>query len=162
MTSFTPRYDQPVTLRELDELEPEILSAEIARLQNSIAHLRRSNDELRAFLKDDEAVDPETRREFEDCIVENEETLLRQTERIEMLRLTLQAKVGVDAANPHYALRSASPTAPLAPVSGTSTLSAPPPVSGRSEEAPAARGTEGRAAGGVDGVEGGEEDGVYL
>ncbi|GAA5910507.1 hypothetical protein JCM5296_003681 [Sporobolomyces johnsonii] len=170
MTSFTPRYDQPVTLRDLSQLEPELLSAEIARLQNSIAHLRRSNDELRAFLQqegDDEGLDQETRKEFEDCVGENEETILRQTERIEMLRLALEAQVGVSAANPHYDALSSSSSAPRPPApsspSGASTLTAPPEGSGRSMEAPAAPGTEGREAGGVNGAGGGAgENGMYL
>jgi len=38
--------------------------------------LRRSNEELRNFLKDDEvAEDEETKREFEETIKENEETV---------------------------------------------------------------------------------------
>jgi len=39
--------------------------------------LRSSNDELRNFLKDDEMTeDEETKREFEDTIKENDETML--------------------------------------------------------------------------------------
>lgn len=97
-STFRTRYDQPVTLGELETLEPELLVngpslspeywldwfanlvgawTEISRLQNSLKHLRRSNDELRNFLKDDEMTeDEETKREFEDTIKENDETML--------------------------------------------------------------------------------------
>ncbi|BGP33810.1 hypothetical protein JCM10296v2_005615 [Rhodotorula toruloides] len=34
---------------------------------------------------------------------ENEETIAAQQERITMIRLALEEKIGIDAANPHYA-----------------------------------------------------------
>jgi len=110
MPPFRPTHDQPVTLAQLRLLEPELLvggelpsppvppslphrpakrakltyaphaHAEISRLENSIAHLERSNVELAAFVRgedggDGEELDDETRREFEDSVKENEETM---------------------------------------------------------------------------------------
>jgi predicted transcriptional regulator len=51
--------------------------AEVARLQNSIKHLERSNEELQAFCKeaDEEELDEETKREFDQSVKENEETM---------------------------------------------------------------------------------------
>ncbi|GAA6050572.1 hypothetical protein JCM3770_001468 [Rhodotorula araucariae] len=143
MPPFTPAHDQPVTLAQLRLLEPELLSngalpsrpappvrprartradaaralhTEIARLQNSIAHLERSNGELRAFVRgegddDGDSLDDDTRREFEDTVRENEETIACQQERIEMIRVALEEQVGVDARNPHYIVAGSAPTA---------------------------------------------------
>lgn len=51
---------------------------EIARLENSIAHLERSNQELRDAVREEQAgtdVDEDAVREFEAAIKENEETM---------------------------------------------------------------------------------------
>ena len=47
--------------------------AEISRLENSLAHLRESNDALREALTEEE--DVEARREFADAVQENEQTM---------------------------------------------------------------------------------------
>lgn len=49
-------------------------------MENSIAHLERSNVELRAFARGEgdaegEALDDDTRREFGDTVNENDETM---------------------------------------------------------------------------------------
>ena len=96
-TTFKPVHQQPVTLQQLIELEPELLTAgerhfqsstgfitvlkrketEASRLQNSLSHLERSNRELQACLVGDdddlsEELDPDERAEFEASIKENE------------------------------------------------------------------------------------------
>ncbi|GAA5988727.1 hypothetical protein JCM5350_001996 [Sporobolomyces pararoseus] len=112
-SSFRPQYDQPVTLRELSTLEPELLVngrltseqwcdgfKEISRLENSIKHLKRSNEELQDFLHDEE--DEETKAEFVNTVFENQETIARQEERIRMIRIALEDQIGVQATNSHY------------------------------------------------------------
>ncbi|GAA5822551.1 hypothetical protein JCM11251_006376 [Rhodosporidiobolus azoricus] len=166
---YTPKHPQPVTLAQLRQLEPELLSNEITRLQNSIQHLERSNDELREFAGDgggeDDEVDEESKAEFEAAIRENEETIAAQNERLHMIRLALEEQVGVDAENPHYNLSSTASTA-LPPASATPPLpnSTAAPlsegVSGEGSEEQEVVGVQAastRAAG-----EGGEGDGMYL
>lgn len=48
--------------------------AEISRLQHSIGHLERSNRELDDFTKE-EGLDDNDRKEFQDSIKENQETM---------------------------------------------------------------------------------------
>ncbi|BGP01788.1 hypothetical protein RTG_01780 [Rhodotorula toruloides ATCC 204091] len=106
MVDYVPRHAQPVTLAQLRLIEADSLVPEIARLENSIAHLDRSNQELRDAVREEQAgtdgVDEDAVREFEAAIQENEETIAAQHERITMIRLALEEKIGVDAANPHY------------------------------------------------------------
>ncbi|GJN92832.1 hypothetical protein Rhopal_005870-T1 [Rhodotorula paludigena] len=147
---YTPRFEQPVSLAQLRAIrEPELLVNEIARLENSIQHLERSNRELRAFLEpassgqgaspavgadeEDDELDEETKAEFTASVKENEETIARQQERITMIRLALEEQVGVDAANPHYGL-AGSTTAPTpAPAAPAPPTSAAPAVNGAEE-----------------------------
>lgn len=99
MSAFSPQHDQPVTLSQLNQLEPGLLTdgttlieaflsskltrswQEVSRLQNSISHLQRSNAELLDFLRPptttdgEEELDDETRSEFEQSIAENEVTV---------------------------------------------------------------------------------------
>ncbi|KAK4704756.1 hypothetical protein P7C70_g1453, partial [Phenoliferia sp. Uapishka_3] len=118
MSSFTPKHSQPVSVSSLVELEPDTLSAEITRLQNSISHLKRSNQELYDFIhppdgaEGEEELDEETRKEFEESVRENAVTIARQEERILMVRLAMERKLGVDATNSHYDLiTNAAPVA---------------------------------------------------
>ncbi|GAA5907178.1 hypothetical protein JCM6882_008384 [Rhodosporidiobolus microsporus] len=157
---YTPKHPQPVSLAALRQLEPELLSNEITRLQNSVQHLERSNDELRAFAAgggEDDEVDEESKGEFEAAVRENEETIAAQKERLHMICLALEEKVGVDASNPHYNL--ASPA---------SSSTAPPALSAPAAPAPPAQGNGRIADEGeeVTGVQTGgaarEDDGMYL
>ncbi|ORY76863.1 hypothetical protein BCR35DRAFT_292372 [Leucosporidium creatinivorum] len=151
VASFIPVHDQPVTLAALKELEPEILTAEVARLQNSIKHLERSNEELKTFCSeaDDEDLDDDSRREFEQSVKENEETIASQKERMVMLRLALESQLGVDATNSHYTIAGADSATP-----STATLEAP--TSTAATPTPS-------APNGITELEGGEEEGgLYL
>ncbi|GEM10231.1 hypothetical protein Rt10032_c10g4248 [Rhodotorula toruloides] len=61
--------------------------------------------ELRDAVREEQGgteVDEDSVREFAAAIKENEETIAAQQERITMIRLALEEKIGVDAANPHY------------------------------------------------------------
>ncbi|GAA6017163.1 hypothetical protein JCM10207_002557 [Rhodosporidiobolus poonsookiae] len=166
---YTPRHAQPVTLSQLRQLEPELLSNEIARLQHSIQHLERSNDELRRFAAgegdgdgEEEELDDETRREFEESVRENEETIASQKERQHMLRIALEEQVGVDARNPHYTPASAPSSAasfvPPPVPAPTAGGPRPPPEDEEVVDSARPRGDEAPPA-----AAGGEEDGgMYL
>lgn len=112
---YSPKHAQPATLEQLCELDEDTLAAEIPRLENSIKHLRRSNQEILEFTQKgsgDGAVteDEEDDEEFQTIVKENEEVISSQTERIHMIHLALQAKFGFDPTNPHY--RTVDPTNP--------------------------------------------------
>lgn len=77
---YHPKYPQPFTLEQAVAFDPEVASDEIARLQNSIAHLKRTQDELKDYTED-----PDVRQAVE----ENETTIASQDERIFMLKLAL-------------------------------------------------------------------------
>ena len=67
----------------------EVLGIELSRLQNSVAHLERSNDELREALERDGEDE-----EYRAAVSENEEVLVRLRLRIEELRRELASRVG--------------------------------------------------------------------
>jgi hypothetical protein len=49
---YTPRHPQPFTLAQARALDVPIIFEEIARLENSLVHLRRTQEELEAFVRD--------------------------------------------------------------------------------------------------------------
>ncbi|KAL8287345.1 hypothetical protein RQP46_003797 [Phenoliferia psychrophenolica] len=169
MTTFTPLHSQPVSVASLVALEPDTLTAEISRLQNSIAHLERSNRELLDFLHppptgalggagagagqawdDEEALDEETKREFELSIEENRVTIARQEERLVMIRLAMEQKLGVDATNNHYDVvgrANGSGTAGSAPSSASGGADGDAAMSEQDAQVP---------------MPGEEDDGMYL
>ncbi|KAJ3003911.1 hypothetical protein NUW54_g5063 [Trametes sanguinea] len=91
---FRPRYAQPFTLEEARQLAVPIITegehpsvTEITRLQNSLAHLQRTQEELQeALLATPE--DPDFAQAYE----ENEIVVLSQKERISILRMVLSEK----------------------------------------------------------------------
>ncbi|KAI0750725.1 hypothetical protein C8Q80DRAFT_1153627 [Daedaleopsis nitida] len=84
---YIPRYSQPFTLEEARQLAVPIITEEIARLQNSIAHLRRTQDELKDALATSPD-DPDLTQAFE----ENDVVIGSQNERISMLQMVLAEK----------------------------------------------------------------------
>ncbi|KZT74345.1 hypothetical protein DAEQUDRAFT_720508 [Daedalea quercina L-15889] len=97
---YRPRYAQPFTLREAVRLDVSVITEEMARLQNSLQHLRRTQTELRNAA--DAAPDPE----FTKAIEENDIVIGSQEERISILTMALTEK-GV-AMSSHYGM--AQPT----------------------------------------------------
>ncbi|KZT12494.1 uncharacterized protein LAESUDRAFT_718755 [Laetiporus sulphureus 93-53] len=83
---YRPRYSQPFTFAEVVQLDVAVITEEIARLQNSLAHLRRTQEELRAA--SDASPDPELIKIME----ENEVVIGSQQERIRMLKMALTEK----------------------------------------------------------------------
>ncbi|KAI0045309.1 hypothetical protein FA95DRAFT_1561263 [Auriscalpium vulgare] len=104
---YRPRYSQPFTLEEVMKLDVPIITDEIARLQNSLQHLRKTQNELREYVQGEAAQsDPDLIQAFE----ENDSTIASQEERISMLNLALVDK-GIIGPSGHYELHQA-PSAP--------------------------------------------------
>lgn len=174
---FIPRHRQPFTLQQAIGLNiaeitegtqtktalymPFILAqfAEIDRLQNSLAHLRKTQDELRDALSSDP--DPV----FKEAIEENEEVMYAffleykfpflvlmlyyrgsQEERIRMLRMALSHKGASDGTNGHYGIEPPSRKSET-----TLSSTRPPPSAAVTTANPS----------GEESIEH-EEDGVYL
>ncbi|OCH92950.1 hypothetical protein OBBRIDRAFT_772640 [Obba rivulosa] len=83
---YTPRYPQPFTLQEAVQLDVSVITEEIARLQNSLEHLKKTQQGLREALE--ASADPE----FADAIGENEDVIGSQEERISILKMALAEK----------------------------------------------------------------------
>ncbi|PCH41084.1 hypothetical protein WOLCODRAFT_40572, partial [Wolfiporia cocos MD-104 SS10] len=83
---YRPRYTQPFTLAEAVRLDVETITEEISRLQNSLSHLKRTQEELQ------EAASATQDPEFSQAIEENALVIGSQTERISMLRMALTEK----------------------------------------------------------------------
>ncbi|RPD67208.1 hypothetical protein L226DRAFT_499201 [Lentinus tigrinus ALCF2SS1-7] len=94
---YTPRYPQPFTLEEARQLAVPIITEEITRLQNSLTHLRRTQEELKEALTTSPG-DPDLTEAFE----ENEVVIGSQNERVAMLQIVLNEK-GVRM-SAHYGL----------------------------------------------------------
>ncbi|KZV76066.1 hypothetical protein PENSPDRAFT_680521 [Peniophora sp. CONT] len=95
---FHPKYPQPFSLHEAVQLEPGVIADEIARLQNSLKHLKKTQEELHSFAREDPG-DADIR----EAVDENETTIGSQEERITMLKLALVEK-GVILPSSHYTL----------------------------------------------------------
>ncbi|KAF9247290.1 hypothetical protein BU15DRAFT_24737, partial [Melanogaster broomeanus] len=82
---YNARHPQPFTLEQAIALDPAVARDEIARLQNSLSHLKRTQDELQEYLRElsPEEEDPEVCQ----AIKENEITM--HDERIFILKLAL-------------------------------------------------------------------------
>ncbi|KAI0284383.1 hypothetical protein BGY98DRAFT_907466, partial [Russula aff. rugulosa BPL654] len=50
---YRPKHPQPFSLSEALKFDPATITEEIARLENSLQHLRRTQDELRSYSDDD-------------------------------------------------------------------------------------------------------------
>jgi len=84
---YNPRYPQPFSLSQAIALDPAVAWDEIARLRNSLLHLRRSQIELQECLR--ELGSEEMDLEVSQAVKENEITIASQDERIFMLELAL-------------------------------------------------------------------------
>ncbi|KAG2746550.1 hypothetical protein P692DRAFT_20782897 [Suillus brevipes Sb2] len=92
---FTPCHPQPFTFQQAISFDPEVSADEIGRLQNSISHLKRTQEELQEY-----AEDPDIAQ----AIKENNETIASQDERIFMLKLALTQRGASNATSAHYDL----------------------------------------------------------
>ncbi|KAG1906503.1 uncharacterized protein F5891DRAFT_1002610 [Suillus fuscotomentosus] len=92
---FTPCHPQPFTFQQAISFDPEVSADEISRLQNSISHLKRTQEELQEY-----GDDPDIAQ----AIKENNQTLASQDERIFMLKLALTQRGASNATGAHYDL----------------------------------------------------------
>jgi len=97
---YRPKHPQPFSLSDALKFDPATITEEIARLQNSLQHLKRTQDELRPYSDDPELLQ---------ALQENEAVIASQAERISMLNIALNEK-GVVASGTHYELTQ-TPTA---------------------------------------------------
>ena len=75
----------------IKELPLSALFAKASELQNSIAHLHRSNDEMKTFVAES-CESEEEKCEIEGYISENEGVLVRFTERIALLKAEVERR----------------------------------------------------------------------
>ncbi|KAB8229302.1 hypothetical protein ETB97_009141 [Aspergillus alliaceus] len=85
----------PITLaafaEAIKELPLSTVYAKASELRNSIAHLRRSNEELRAFVNESCDTEGEA-RELETYITENEQVMGSMNERISLLKSEIEGR----------------------------------------------------------------------
>lgn len=96
---YAPKYAQPFTFEQATLLDVPVIFEEIARLQNSLQHLKRTQDELQAFVDDSEK-DPDIVQALE----ENRTVIGSQEERIDMLKMALSHKGVHTGVGSHYEL----------------------------------------------------------
>ncbi|EJD53465.1 hypothetical protein AURDEDRAFT_52680 [Auricularia subglabra TFB-10046 SS5] len=124
---WVPRHRQPFTWEQLLELSVPEITQEIARLQHSLEHLRKTQDELEEHVA--ASPDPEISAVIEEnntvmCVsiattrgrtsFNQQHCSASQTERVQMMRLALQAKGFTQASNPHYDIAPERSTAATA------------------------------------------------
>ncbi|KAL7422339.1 hypothetical protein Q5752_002985 [Cryptotrichosporon argae] len=143
---FTPKHPQPFTFAACCEWSVDELLAEIQRLQNSIAHLESTVEQLLGALAEEEDAD------FRAAVDEDRAVLASQRERVEMMRAALVDKIGEDGVR-HLGLeagaRGAGQTGAIVGMPGDERASRGPERQGGNQrmDADATRG---------------EEDGVFL
>ncbi|KAH8693040.1 hypothetical protein BGW36DRAFT_430780 [Talaromyces proteolyticus] len=86
---------QPITpavfAEAIKSLPLSSLYAKVSELRNSIAHLTRSNEELRLYVRDSEdGPDSPDNKELENYIVENERVMQSMAERIGLLKVEVE------------------------------------------------------------------------
>lgn len=129
----------------IKELPLAVLYSKVSELTNSIAHLHRSNAELRAFLAESNDSE-EDKKELEGYITENESVAVSMNERISLLKTEVENR-----GQPWIELDELKKDEVQA-------ASADAPVTNGNEP-----GTEtGSAGAGQDSNDGQEGDGVYL
>lgn len=77
----------------ITELPLSSLYAKVSELRNSIAHLTRSNEELRRYIiESEEGPDSPDNKELESYVVENEEVMQAMAERIGLLKAEVEGR----------------------------------------------------------------------
>jgi len=91
---YHPKHPQPFSFSDALKLDPATITEEITRLQNSLRHLKRTQDELRAYSDGPELAQ---------VLRENDAVIESQEERVYMLNMALIEK-GVVTSGSHYEL----------------------------------------------------------
>jgi len=84
---YKPQYPQPFTLAQARALDVSVISEEISRLQNSLKHLKETQDLLEAELRT-KLPDADITQAFE----ENRAVIGSQEERITILKMAISEK----------------------------------------------------------------------
>jgi len=84
---YKPQYPQPFTLAQARALDVSVISEEISRLQNSLKHLKETQDLLEAELRT-KLPDADITQAFE----ENRAVIGSQEERIAILKMAISEK----------------------------------------------------------------------
>ncbi|TFK55974.1 hypothetical protein OE88DRAFT_1722924 [Heliocybe sulcata] len=129
---YIPRHPQPFTLAEATHLEVPVLTegsvqssrcltrssetvlTEIARLQNSLNHLERTQDELKENMTGSNEEDSV----LEEAYMDNSKVIASQKERVTILKMALSNK-GIPYSS-HYDVPSNPQTQARSPSGGTS------------------------------------------
>jgi hypothetical protein len=137
----------------LRELPISSLHAKVSELQNSIAHLEQSNEELEKFVRE------EGDKDCYEALMENREVVERNLERIELIKKEVVELRGLpwEADEVKTAPAPAPATSEAGLNGAVESGSAGPPASGS-----AAAGTNGLAQGQANGETPEAEEGVYL
>ncbi|KAJ5086347.1 hypothetical protein NUU61_007654 [Penicillium alfredii] len=89
MATETTSINAAAFAEAIQELPLSAVYGKVTELRNSIAHLYRSNSELRVFLT--ESSDPEEeKKELESYVTENEGVIASMNERIKLLRTEVE------------------------------------------------------------------------
>ncbi|KAI9466857.1 hypothetical protein BJY52DRAFT_1234817 [Lactarius psammicola] len=96
---YHPKHPQPFSFSEALKFDVATITEEITRLQNSLRHLKRTQDELRAYSDGPELAE---------VLRENEAVIASQEERVYMLNMALIEK-GVVTSSTHYELTKQPP-----------------------------------------------------
>ncbi|KAF8845867.1 hypothetical protein BDN67DRAFT_886788, partial [Paxillus ammoniavirescens] len=88
---YNPRYPQPFTLDQAIALDPAVAWDEIARLRNSLLHLKRTQEELQEYSRELAASeeDPDVCQAMKENEITMHVLLASQDERIFILKLAL-------------------------------------------------------------------------
>jgi hypothetical protein len=135
----------------LRELPISSLHAKVSELQNSIAHLEQSNEELEKFVRE------EGDKECYEALMENREVVERNLERIELIKKEVVELRGLPWEADEVKTAPAPATSEAGLNGAVESGSAGPPASGA-----AAAGTNGLAQGHANGETPEAEEGVYL
>ncbi|EEB94177.1 hypothetical protein MPER_07053 [Moniliophthora perniciosa FA553] len=102
MVDYHPRYSQPFTLSEAAQFDVSTITEEISRLQNSLHHLRQTQELLREALDTDSDIEVKAAFDENEQVITVTELFVRpaQEERIMILKLALAEK-GIEM-GPHY------------------------------------------------------------
>ncbi|KIY49299.1 hypothetical protein FISHEDRAFT_23280, partial [Fistulina hepatica ATCC 64428] len=98
---YTPRYRQPFTLAHAIRLDVAVINEEISRLENSLKHLRETQDLLAQEQTREAEIGAEPDHEVIHAIEENKIVIGAQEERISMLRMAMTVK-GASSNSGHY------------------------------------------------------------
>ncbi|KAH9045569.1 hypothetical protein EDB85DRAFT_1848629, partial [Lactarius pseudohatsudake] len=89
---YHPKHPQPFSFSDALKFDVATITEEITRLQNSLRHLKRTQDELRTYSDGPELAQ---------VLRENEAVIASQEERVSMLNMALIEK-GVVTSGSHY------------------------------------------------------------